>query len=93
MLQRLLLKSAEAAGDLIGNKIADKNTSVGKTKSKEKEDETKIYIPLEKTNKLLMTLDCFKYNIEMEHQKIINLLDTTSDNREHFGEHYQLTVK
>ena len=33
-------KTAEATGDLIGNKIADKITSVGKTKSKEKDDET-----------------------------------------------------
>ena len=32
-------KPAEATGDLIGNKIADKITSLGKTKSKEKEDE------------------------------------------------------
>ena len=30
-------KTAEATGDLIGNKIADKITSLGKTKSKEKE--------------------------------------------------------
>ena len=29
-------KPAEATGDLIGNKIADKITSLGKTKSKEK---------------------------------------------------------
>ena len=32
-------KTAEATGDLIGNKKADKITSLGKTKSKEKEDE------------------------------------------------------
>ena len=31
-------KTPEATGDLIGNKITDKITSVGKTKSKEKED-------------------------------------------------------
>ena len=45
MLQKLLLKEyfkkrAEATGDLIWNKIADKITSVDKTKSKEKEYET-----------------------------------------------------
>ena len=38
MLQKLLineqLKTAEATGDLIGNKITDKITSLGKTKSK-----------------------------------------------------------
>ena len=49
--KRVVQKTAEATGDLIGNKIADKITSVGKTKSKEKEDKTnkrqKIYIPTE----------------------------------------------
>ena len=37
--KRLVQRTAEAAGDLIGNTIADEITSVGKTKSKEKEDE------------------------------------------------------
>ena len=37
--KRVIQKTAEAAGDLIGNKIADKITSIGKTKRKEKEDE------------------------------------------------------
>ena len=32
-------KTAEATGDLIGDKIAEKITLLGKTKSKEKEDE------------------------------------------------------
>ena len=41
-------KTAEATEDLIGNKIADKITSVGKTKSKKHEDERQeIYIPPE----------------------------------------------
>ena len=41
-------KTAEATEDLIGNKMADKITSVGKTKSKEKEDEIQdMYIPPE----------------------------------------------
>ena len=35
--KRLFQKTAEATGDFIGNKIADKITSVGKTKSKEKQ--------------------------------------------------------
>ena len=50
MLQkRVVKKTAEATWDLIGNKILDKITSVGKTKSKEKEDKRqKIYIPPEK---------------------------------------------
>ena len=37
--KRVVQKIAEATGDLIGNKIADKITSLGKTKSKKKEDE------------------------------------------------------
>ena len=37
--KRVVQKIAEARGDLIGNKIADKITSLGKTKSKEKEEE------------------------------------------------------
>ena len=41
-------KSAEVTEDLIGNKIADRITSVGKTKSKKHEDERQeIYIPPE----------------------------------------------
>ena len=47
--KRVVQKPAEAAGDLVGNDIADKITSLGKTKSKEKEkEEQKIYIPPEK---------------------------------------------
>ena len=37
--KRVVKNTAEATVDLIGNKIADKITSVSKTKSKEKEDE------------------------------------------------------
>ena len=36
---QVVQKTAEATGDFIGNKIADKITSLGKAKSKEKEDE------------------------------------------------------
>ena len=36
--KRMVQKTAEATGDLIENKVADKITSLGKTKSKEKED-------------------------------------------------------
>ena len=52
MLQRLLRvvqKTAEATGDLIGNKIADKITSVCRTKSKEKGNQRQeIYISSQK---------------------------------------------
>ena len=46
-------KTAEVAGDLIGNKIVDKIASLSKTKSKEKEDERlEIYIPPEKRQQI-----------------------------------------
>ena len=56
--KRVVQKTAEATGYLIGNKIADENTSLGKTKNKEKEKEEErqeIYILPEKDSKLLMT--------------------------------------
>ena len=47
--KRAVQKTIEPTGDLIGNKIDDKITSVGKTKTKEKEIERKeIYISPEK---------------------------------------------
>ena len=49
-------KTAEATGDLIGNKIADKITSLAKTKSKEKEkekEEQEIFIPPEKREQII----------------------------------------
>ena len=36
--KRVFQENTEPTGDLIGNKIADKFTSVGKTKSKKKEE-------------------------------------------------------
>ena len=53
-------KTAEVTGDLVGNKIADKITSLGKTKSKEKKmKDKKSTYRQKKDNKLLMTWDCF----------------------------------
>ena len=53
-------KTAEATGDLTGNKIVDKITSVGKTKNKDKEDETnerqEINIPPEKRQQIINDL-------------------------------------
>ena len=47
--KRVVQKTAEATGDLIGNKIADEITSLRKTKSKENEDERQeIYMLSEK---------------------------------------------
>ena len=52
--ERVVQKTAEATGDLIENKIADKITSMGKTKRKEKEDERKeMYIPPEKGQQII----------------------------------------
>ena len=62
--RRFVQKTAEATEDLIGNRIADKITSVGKSKSKEKEDETKeiqeIYIPPEIRQQIIEALRLFQ---------------------------------
>ena len=51
--KRFVQKTAEATWDLIENKKADKITSLGKTKSKEKEDKIQeIYIPPEKRQQI-----------------------------------------
>ena len=55
--KRVVRKTAEVTGDLLGNKMAHKITLVGKTKSKEKEDDTnkrqEIYIPREKRQQII----------------------------------------
>ena len=86
--KRVVQKNAEATGDLIGNKLADKITSIDNPKEKEKTNNVEeIYNPSEKNKKLLVTLDCFEhkmwhYFIKMEFEKIINFLDTTSDDKD-----------
>ena len=53
-------KTAEATGDLIGNKITDKITSAGKSREEDKTKKVQeIYIPPEKGSKLLMTANFF----------------------------------
>ena len=53
-------KTAEASGNLVGNKIADKINSLGKTKSKEKEEERQeIWIPPEKRQQIIDDLRLF----------------------------------
>ena len=55
--KRVVQKTAKATGDLIRNKIADKTTSAGKTKTKGKEKRIKrrdLYSTRKKDNKLLM---------------------------------------
>ena len=52
--KRVVQKTTEATGDLIGNKMADKIISLVKTKSKEKEkEEQEICIPPEKRQQII----------------------------------------
>ena len=64
--KKVVQKPAEATRDLIRNKIADKITSVGKKKSKEKEDETKTYIPPKKKNQINDELRLFQIQYKNE---------------------------
>ena len=60
--KRDVQKTAEAAGDLNGNKMAGKITSIGKSKEKEKEKTNKpeeIYIPPEKRQQIIDDLKLF----------------------------------
>ena len=61
--KRILQKSAGVSGDLLGNKIADKITSLGQSKIKEKENETyeaeEIIIPPEKRQQIMDDLGLF----------------------------------
>ena len=58
--KRVVQKTAEATGDLIGNKIADKITSIGKPEEKGKAKETEeIYIPPEKRKQIINDLRSF----------------------------------
>ena len=58
--KRFVQKTAEATWDLIENKKADKITSLGKTKSKEKEEERQeMYIPPEKREPIIDDLRFF----------------------------------
>ena len=58
--KRVVQKTAGDTGDLIGNKIADKITSLGKTKRKERGDERQeIYIPPEKKQQIIDELRLF----------------------------------
>ena len=56
--KRAVQKPAEANGDLIGNKIADKITSLCKPKEKAKKVE-EIYIPPEKRQQIIYDLRLF----------------------------------
>ena len=65
--KRVVQKTAEATGGLIVNKIADKITSIGKTKSKENEDERQeMYIPPEKKQQIIDDLRLLWNHIKNE---------------------------
>ena len=58
--KRVVQKTAEATRDLIGNKIADKITSIGKSKEKEKTKKAEeIYISPEKRQQIIDGLRLF----------------------------------
>ena len=72
--KKVVQKTAECKGDLIRNKIADKITSLGKTKNKKKEDERQeIYIPPEKRQQVIddqIFLAPFENGIPKNHKLI-----------------------
>ena len=49
--KKIILKSAEATRDLVGNKIADKITSVGKPRTKKEKDEDNV---MEETQEMMI---------------------------------------
>ena len=59
--KRVVQKTAEATGDLIGNKIADRINWINKSKEKEKlkEKPEKIYIPPEERQQIIDNLRLF----------------------------------
>ena len=58
--KRVVQITPETTGDLIGNKIADRITSIGKPKEKEKTKEIdEIYIPPEKRQQIIDDLKLF----------------------------------
>ena len=59
--KRVVQKTTEATGDLIGNEIADKITSLGKTRSKgKKEERQETYISPENRQQIIDDLRLFK---------------------------------
>ena len=64
--KKIMHKSAEGTGDLVGNKIAEKITLMGKPRSKKEKDEKnimeetqEIYIPPEKRKQKIKDLKLF----------------------------------
>ena len=62
--KRIVQKTAEATGDLMGNKVVDKITLVGKSKEKgETKKVGEIYIPPEKRQQIIDDLKLFERKI------------------------------
>ena len=81
--KRVVQKTAETTGYLIGNEITDKITSASKSKEADKAKKTEeIYIPPEKRQQTIDDLKLFWHCIKMEYKKIVNLLDTVSDDKD-----------
>ena len=61
LVKKIVQRSAEATGDLIGNKMADKITSLGKSKNKENEtnEAEEMIIPPEKKQQIINGLRLF----------------------------------
>ena len=59
LYKKELYKKLQKLWDLIGNKIADKITSIGKLKEKPKEKPEEIYIPPEKRQQIIDDLKLF----------------------------------
>ena len=64
--KKVIQKTAEATGGLVGNKIVNKITSMSKPRSKKEKDETnimeeaqEIYIPPEKRKQIITDLKLF----------------------------------
>ena len=62
--KKVLTKSAEATGDLIGNKIADRITKIARNKDKKEDDRImeemqEMLIPPEKTEQIIKDLKLF----------------------------------
>ena len=58
--KRVVQKTAGTTRDLIGNRIADKITSIGKQKEKKKTEEIgEIYIPPDKRQRIIDDLGLF----------------------------------
>ena len=86
--KQMLQKAMQATGDLIGNEIADKITSIDKTKNQEKVNDTNkrqvIYIAPEESQQIIDNVRLFQDHIKMEYQKTTNLPDTTTVNAPRF---------